>query len=382
MTRLRRILRALLALLTVRFLRRKGEQDLERRREADAEREQRRRSLEEGARVQPQRPLGEQTEELRERHEELGERTERPAEPPLPVEHDVEGDPRAELLVAAGLLLGALGAAGFIVFYVVFPDTQLLGLTLGLALVFLGAATALAGKRVVLQEKVAEEYHYFGDERPQGEVEEIVKEGGRPITRRKLLLGSAGAAGATVGAAALFPVASMGPNVDGLIYATPWKRGRRVVTDEDDPIKADEVDEKTFLSGFPEGASKEELGSPLIIVRVALERLQLDPTRRAGAPEGIIAFSKICPHAGCAVSIYRHPLYEPTEPEAALVCPCHYSTFDPARGGALLFGPAGRDLPQLPLRINAQRQLEADGDFYDAIGPSYGGSRLKPRSPE
>jgi len=63
------------------------------------------------------------------------------------------------------------------------------------------------------------------------------------------------------------------------------------------------------------------------------------------------------------------------EPKPALVCPCHYSTFDPARGGNVTFGPAGRSLPQLPLLIDARRQLRAAGNFSGPVGPSWSGVR-------
>ena len=65
----------------------------------------------------------------------------------------------------------------------------------------------------------------------------------------------------------------------------------------------------------------------------------------------------------------------PTEPRPALVCPCHYSTFDPADGGSVLFGPAGRPLPQLPLTIAADHTLRAAGDFSGPPGPSWWGVR-------
>jgi len=305
----------------------------------------------------------------RRRHEEAqARRAERPTEP----------DRRAENLVVAALLLAAAAALAFVVLYLVTPNTQLLGLTFGGALALLGLAAALAGKRVVSQEQAAEEYPEFGDERAQGDVQAVVEESGSSISRRRLLLGAAGLAGGALGAAALLPAASLGPNVDGTIAATPWRRGRRVVSRDDKLIRAEEVSESTFVTGFPEGATKESLGAPLIIVRVPAPELRLPPDRLAGAPDGIIAFSKICPHAGCAVSMYRHPRFRPTAPKPALVCPCHYSTFDPSRGGKLLFGPAGRDLPQLPLQITAAGELEAGGDFYESIGPSYGRSREKP----
>ena len=60
----------------------------------------------------------------------------------------------------------------------------------------------------------------------------------------------------------------------------------------------------------------------------------------------------------------------------ALVCPCHYSTFDPAAGGTVLFGPAGRDLPQLPLMIDGQGNLRAAGNFSGPPGPSWWGVRM------
>ena len=62
-------------------------------------------------------------------------------------------------------------------------------------------------------------------------------------------------------------------------------------------------------------------------------------------------------------------------PKPALVCPCHYSTFDPATGGTVLFGPAGRDLPQLPLDVDSEGYLVAAGDFSGPVGPSWWGVR-------
>ena len=125
--------------------------------------------------------------------------------------------------------------------------------------------------------------------------------------------------------------------------------------------------------GFPDGVEdKDVFGASILVIRLPVAELELPADRRAGAPEGLLAFSRICPHAGCAVSMYRYPTFEPTQPSPALVCPCHYSTFDPRRGGALEFGPAGRALPQLPLQLNEHRELEAAGDFYEMVGPSYG----------
>jgi ubiquinol-cytochrome c reductase iron-sulfur subunit len=298
----------------------------------------------------------------------------RRAEPPETVERRISATVRAERITVLLLGLAALLAAGFAALYVIRPDTQLLGLSLGGSLALLAAAAVIAGKRLVPQEKIVEEYPEHGDPRARGDVEEIVTEGADGITRRRLLAAGAGCAGVALGAAILVPAASLGPSVGALVYATPWRRGRGVVDEMDVPIHADDVRVGEMLTGFPAGADKDSFGAPIVIVRLAPDENELGPDQSAGAPNGIIAFSKICPHAGCAVSMYRHPLYEPTSPAPALVCPCHYSTFDPGRGGVVVFGPAGRALPQLPLDVRADGRLEAGDDFLTPVGPSYSGA--------
>ena len=134
---------------------------------------------------------------------------------------------------------------------------------------------------------------------------------------------------------------------------------------------------ETFYTAFPEGADKEQLSSSLVVVR--LRRGQLDlPSDSAGFDaDGIVAYSKICTHAGCAISLYRAPLFEPTDPKPALVCPCHYSTFDPSTGGTVTFGPAGRKLPNAAAEVDPKGHLRARGNFDGPVGPSWWGVRLK-----
>jgi ubiquinol-cytochrome c reductase iron-sulfur subunit len=158
-------------------------------------------------------------------------------------------------------------------------------------------------------------------------------------------------------------------------YRVPWRRGRRLIDEDGRPYRASEIDEGTFYTAFPEGADKEELGSPLVVVRLRQSELDLPPENAGYAARGIVAFSKICTHAGCAIALYRTPLYPPAEPKPALVCPCHYSTFDPATGGTVIFGPAGRKLPMLPLTIDRRGYLRAAGTFDGPVGPSWWGVR-------
>jgi len=299
----------------------------------------------------------------------------RRAQPPEALSFEAEPHRGSELLVAALLLAAALAAAAFVVFYVVWPDTQLLGLCLGGAVLLAGVACALAGKRVVPQETAAEPYEELHDERAVDDVGAIVREAGEGVSRRRLLAGAAGLAGTTIGVAAAVPLASLGPGVDDRVAGTPWRRGRRVVDGDGRPLRPEQIEPGSAVLAYPEGADRDTLEAPVTLLRLDPDTLDMPAARRAAAPGGVIAYSRICTHAACAVSMYRHPLSPATAPDDALVCPCHFSTFDPRRGGKVVFGPAGRPLPQLPLQVNGDGELVAAGGFIGAVGPTYGGSR-------
>ena len=298
-------------------------------------------------------------------------------EPPRVVEPG-EPSPRGELVVVALLLLGALAAAAFVVFYGLGYSTQVLGIALGGSLALIAAALIVASRTLVVTEEVAHDYPEPHAEE-QEEVAEIVRQSGTRITRKRLLGTAAGTAAGTLGVALVAPAVSLGPLFDtDPLRATPWRRGRRLVDSHGVPLRADDITTEAFYTAYPEGASRREIGSPLVVVRLDPTALRLPPGRRGWAPEGILAFSKICTHAGCAVALYRKPTFPESEPARALVCPCHYSTFDPATGASVIFGPAGRPLPQLPLMIDAQRNLRAGGNFSGNVGPSWSGVRSDP----
>jgi ubiquinol-cytochrome c reductase iron-sulfur subunit len=293
-----------------------------------------------------------------------------------------EGDPdrRAELVVVA-LLLGATACA--LMFLVVYALdwsnlTQWLGLCLGGALIFGAAALIVFGQRLVVTEQLEEDYPPVGEPEEEIAVEQIARESGSKITRKRLLGGAAGLAGGALGAALIAPTASLGPVLDTeSLYYSPWHRGRRLVDDDGKPWSADDIEEEAFYTAFPEHADREEPAAPLVLVRLKPADLELPAERKDWAPEGILAYSKICPHAACAIALYRTPRFEEAEPAPALVCPCHYSTFNPADGGTVEFGPAGRNLPQLPLMIDGAGHLRAAGQFSEPVGPSFWGIRTR-----
>jgi ubiquinol-cytochrome c reductase iron-sulfur subunit len=306
----------------------------------------------------------------------------RPRELPPPERVLEEGPPPSrpgsELLVSILLLAAALAAVAFVVVYALSADTQLLGLTIGAALLLLAAVFYVVAKRLVPQTENDEPYSQIAHQPEQEEVARIFEESGSGLTRKRLLVVAAGTAGTALAVAVVTPLASLGPILDtDRLYRSPWRRGLRLVDASGRPLKASEVIERSLFSAFPEGADPKDIASPIVVVRVEPGDLDLPDGREDWAPEGIVAYSKVCTHAACAVSLYRTPLNEPTAPQPALVCPCHFSTFDPATGGSVLFGPAGRGLPQLPLDVDSEGNLVAGGDFSGPVGPSWWGVRKR-----
>jgi ubiquinol-cytochrome c reductase iron-sulfur subunit len=282
---------------------------------------------------------------------------------------------RAETVVLVLLGIGVLWAVGFVVTYAEFGPRQLpnelLGICLGMSLFFIAAAFTVVAKRLVVTEELEDEYP---EEHPeeQSEVAQIVHESGSRFTRKRLMIGAGAATATALGAAAITPALSIGPIWDTApLDQTPWRRGRRLVDESDRPYPADEIETETFYTAFPEGADKEEAASSVVLVRLDPSAVHLPKGREGWAPKGIVAYSKICTHAGCAIALYRKPTFPVVEPQPALVCPCHYSTFNPATGASVEYGPAGRPLPQLPLMIDSAGFLRAGGNFSSRIGPGW-----------
>jgi ubiquinol-cytochrome c reductase iron-sulfur subunit len=303
-------------------------------------------------------------------------RPHRPAGPGERILPPAEPDKRAETGVLALLAATSLAAVGFVVAYALEAETQILGVALALAFAFLAAAAALASRRLVPQETREEPLGDHVHEEDEREADEIVREGLDGVSRRHLLAVAAGGTVTVLGAALAVPAVSLGPLLDPQrLRLSPWRAGRRLVDEQGRAVAADALEVGSFLTAFPEGISRERLDASVAVVRLRADELALPADRADWSADGIVAYSKICTHAACAVSLFRYPLFDPTSPSPALVCPCHYSTFDPGRAGAVLFGPAGRPLPQLPLAIAADGALVATGGLSAPPGPSWWGVR-------
>jgi ubiquinol-cytochrome c reductase iron-sulfur subunit len=291
---------------------------------------------------------------------------------PDPSERTVGAHRLAETLAIVCMLIAALCGMAFPLLYILADSTQYLGLSIGLALMFAAVGAVLAGKAVVPRVTEVEERLRFAHPEEQDELADDFERSGEGVNRRGLLVAAAGAAGFGITTAAVVPAASFGPKVGQIINDTPWRRGRYLVDQHEARIKADTIAVGQLVTAFPEGADKEDLGSPVVVVRLQPRQFHMTPEQMRGVVQGLVAYSKICTHAACAVSMFRYPVSQPTtQSKPALVCPCHYSTFNPAQGAKVEFGPAGRPLPQLPLMLDADGFLVAAGEFSGAPGPAW-----------
>jgi len=100
-----------------------------------------------------------------------------------------------------------------------------------------------------------------------------------------------------------------------------------------------------------------------VLLRMNPDDIVSDATRNWSV-SGIVAYSKICTHVGCPISLNERTTHH-------LLCPCHQSTFDLADSGKVIFGPAGRHLPQLPLGVDDEGFLVALSDYPEPVGPSF-----------
>ena len=163
----------------------------------------------------------------------------------------------------------------------------------------------------------------------------------------------------------------LGPLPEKQLETTSWAQGVRLLTDPGDrPIKASDLEVGAVAQELPElGAGvRRTLNSiakdAVLLIRLRPEEFRLSPERLSWTHEGIIAFSKICSHMGCAVALYEQQTKH-------LLCPCHQSTFDVPQAAKVIFGPSARPLPQLAITVDDEGYLIAQQPFTEPVGPSF-----------
>jgi ubiquinol-cytochrome c reductase iron-sulfur subunit len=185
----------------------------------------------------------------------------------------------------------------------------------------------------------------------------------RPLLRRTLI-----AAALPAVAAPIVLLRDLGPLPGTLLRHTVWRKGTRLMTyGSNRPLTPAGFNSVGgMITVVPEGYQDDPNAlakAATIIIKFAPGQLQ-SPTVMNWTVDNIVAYSKICTHVGCPVALYEHTTHR-------ILCPCHQSTFDGARGARVIFGPAPRALPQLPLTTNSQGYLVAASDYKVPVGPAF-----------
>jgi ubiquinol-cytochrome c reductase iron-sulfur subunit len=271
---------------------------------------------------------------------------------------------RGELVAGIAFVLSVLAAIGLGVLYWRGGQPQLEGALLAVSAGGIAVGLITWSHRLLPNDEEVEERADIGSEPGDRAAFDADFDRGDVLTRRRLLRRLLIASVAAMGAAFLFPLRSLGPRPsDAELDASPWKAGTRLVTEDGKVVHVADVPNDGLVTVFPEGAVDSESGQA-VLMRVATDVLRPMPGRNSWTPEGLIAYSKICTHAGCPVGLYEARSHQ-------LLCPCHQSTFDVLNGAKPVFGPAAKRLPQLPLGVDAEGRVFATGGFSEPPGPAF-----------
>jgi ubiquinol-cytochrome c reductase iron-sulfur subunit len=302
---------------------------------------------------------------------------------------------RAELLAATCFVIAFVAGVCFLVAYTgleigpynngnsvvaAMRSNYALGSSLGLALLALGTGSLIWVRHLTPNIEIEEERHdlksapkdrkaFQKDFATGAAITQVTK---RSLLRRTLLLATA-----PLALAPLWLLRDLGPLPGTSLRYTVWRKGTRAVTlGGNRPLRsADFTTPGSMITVIPEGYQDDAdalAKAGVILIKFAPGELHI-PTNYDGQTlvstmnwtvDNIVAYSKICTHVGCPVALYEQTTHH-------ILCPCHQSTFDAANGANVIFGPAARALPQLPLTTNADGYLVAASDFTQPVGPSF-----------
>ena len=271
---------------------------------------------------------------------------------------------RTETGVGVAFIVATFAGLGLAVTYALGGQTQIEGALLFLCLGGLGYGMTLWGRQLMPHGPFEQQReNLVGSEEDRLEFTSAFVRGEEAFGRRKMLLTFLLGGFGALGAALLFPIRSLGPNPGRSLFETKWTPGARLVTTENKPVRITELEVSGYITVFPEGHIGVD-DSQTLLLRVSESPVTTRPGREDWSPEGYLAFSKLCTHAGCPVGLYEHSRGE-------MLCPCHQSTFDVRAGCRPVFGPAARSLPQLPIMVDADGFLRARSDYTEPVGPGF-----------
>jgi ubiquinol-cytochrome c reductase iron-sulfur subunit len=319
-----------------------------------------------------------------------GEQDKAPAPRELPADPaDKPRAKRAERLVAALFILSMLASIGFIAAYVglevgsvdaTLRSNLALGLSMSVAFLAIAIGAVIWVRHIMPDVELTEQRHPMrSDPETREAFKETFEEGAetsqftkRPLLRRTLI-----AATVPLAAAPIVLLRDMGPLPGTTLRHTVWRKGMRLLNyGPNTPIRPGDFSSPGgMITVVPDGYqdNQDALAAATAII------IKFQPgVMRFGKPNqvrggyvtpnwtvnNIVCYSKICTHVGCPAALYEQTTHH-------ILCPCHQSTFDAPNGAQVLFGPAPRPLPQLPITVDAEGYLVAQSDFHEPVGPSF-----------
>ncbi|MCB0934347.1 MAG: ubiquinol-cytochrome c reductase iron-sulfur subunit [Mycobacterium sp.] len=333
---------------------------------------------------------------------------------------------RSERLVAFWLLFGGLMGLLLLVVFIFWPweykpygvkgnllyswATPMYGITFGLSILAIGIGAVLFQKRFIPEEISIQDRHDGASselDRKTSAATLIDAFEGSTIKRRKMIgvaagigLGAFGVGTLVAGIGGLIknPWKPVVPTADGLkavLWTSDWTPrykgetiylGRATGRPGDSPftkMRPEDIDAGGMETVFPwreedgDGTtveSHERLLTVAMGVRNPVMLIRIKPVdmsrvvKRQGQENfnfgELFAYTKVCSHLGCPSSLYEQQTYR-------ILCPCHQSQFDALHFAKPIFGPAARALAQLPITIDEEGYLVANGDFIEPVGPAF-----------
>ncbi|MEX5720267.1 cytochrome bc1 complex Rieske iron-sulfur subunit [Geodermatophilus maliterrae] len=259
-----------------------------------------------------------------------------------------------------------LGSSSFSVLY-----TPLLGLLMGLAFTLVGVGLVLYTKKLLPHETAVQDKHdgsHFDRVTTGATLVGGLHNSG--LARRKLITGTLAFMGGGLGLMLVAPLGGLikDPNEGDPLGTTEWAEGVRLVRDDGTPVRPGDQEPgslETVFPAVPEGNRLTDAATMLIRLRPSQQEAAVPRNGQEDFGYGdYVAYSKICTHAGCPVSLYE-------QETSRILCPCHQSQFDVTQGAKPIFGPATRSLPQLPITVDDEGFFVARGDYIEAVGPTY-----------
>lgn len=334
-----------------------------------------------------------------------------------------KAEKRAERLVAYWLMLGGISGLALLLIFIFWPweykggnspdhlwydlATPLYGLTFGLSILAIGIGAVLYQKKFIPEEISIQQRHDGSS--PEIQRKTVVANlsdalESSTIKRRKLIglslgvgLGAFGLGTLVAFAGGLIknpwkPVVQTAEGKKAVLWTTGWTPrfagetiyvARATGNGTYAKMRPEDIDAGGMETVFPwresdgDGTTVEShhrlseitmgVRNPVMLIRIKpidLPRVVKRKNQESFNFGDLFAFTKVCSHLGCPSSLYEQQTYR-------ILCPCHQSQFDALHYAKPIFGPAARALAQLPITIDQDGYLVANGDFIQPVGPAF-----------